>query len=283
MTMATTRRLAVDDVTLTIDLSLGARATTWTVGDLSVLTGNGAGPVESGMYPMAPWAGRLRDNSVTVDGRVVRLPPTRDTWALHGTVLAAPVELVELEQHADRALLSARAVEHAGWPWLTQVDVTWDLRPRELITTIMVSAVDSTFPTVVGWHPWFARHLARGGALRWDMAASAQVERGADYLPTGELLPYDREAGPFDDAFRVPDGRAKLRWPGALAIEIASDAQWFVVFDELPIAACIEPQTGPPDGLNQGLGLPIPVAAPGAPHSMTTRWIMRDDPLADRA
>ncbi len=280
---ATTRLLTVGDVTLTIDLSLGARATRWTVGDLSLLTGNGDGPVESGMYPMAPWAGRLRDNTVVVGGRTVVLPATRDEWALHGTVLAAPVELIEFEQAADRARLAARVVDHVGWPWPTQVDVTWDLRPRELVTTITVTALEQGFPVVVGWHPWFARHLDRGGPVRWDMNASAQAERGSDYLPTGALLPYDRDAGPFDDAFVVPDGRATVTWPGALSIEILADSHWYVVYDQLAVAACVEPQTGPPDGLNQGLGSAIPTVEPGRPHRLTTRWLMRDDPPADRA
>lgn len=281
MTNATTRQLSVGDVSLTIDLSLGARATRWTVGDLSLLTSNGDGPVEGGMYPMAPWAGRLRDNSIVVDGRTVVLPATRDNWALHGTVLASPVELTEFEQSEDHAVLSARAVDHAGWPWPTLVDVNWDLRPRELTTTITVTALDSAFPAVVGWHPWFARHLERGGPVRWDMDASAMAERGPDYLPTGALVEFDHDAGPFDDAFVVPDGRATVTWPGALKVEIQADCQWYVVFDQLPVAVCVEPQTGPPNGLNQGLGLPIPMAEPGRPVALTTRWLMRDDPQGD--
>jgi len=283
VTGATTRLLTVGDVTLTIDLSRGARATRWTVGDLSVLARYGDDPVESGMYPMAPWAGRLRDNSVVVGERTVVLPPTRAEWALHGTVLAAPVDLIEFEQAADHARLAARVVDHAGWPWPTQVDVTWDLRPREIVTTITVTALEDAFPVVVGWHPWFARHLARGGPARWDMNATAMAERGQDYLPTGALLPFDRDCGPFDDAFLVPDGRARVTWPGALSIEIEADAQWYVVYDQLEVAACVEPQTGPPDGLNQGLGFDIATAEPGRPHRLTTRWLMRDDPPADQA
>ena len=76
--------------------------------------------------------------------------------------------------------------------------------------------------------------------------------RGDDHLPTGEVVPYDPGDGPFDDAFRVPDGRATVSWPGALAIDIASDSDWYVVFDELPSFVCVEPQSGPPDGLRAG-------------------------------
>ena len=276
------RILAVGDVELTIDLNAGARATRWMVGDLSLLATHGPGPVDNGMYPMAPWAGRLRDNSVLVDGLPFTLPATRGPWALHGTLLASPLAEVEHEQAVDHARLVARTAEDSRWPWPMEVDVTWYLRPRVLETTITVRALHRPFPAIAGWHPWFVRRLDRGGPLEWDMAASVRAERGGDALPTGVLLPYDPNDGPFDDAFHVPDGKARVRWPGSLTIDIDSDGTWFVMFDELPAAVCIEPQSGPPNGLNDGLGQPIPVAAPGRPHELTTRWIMRDDPPAGR-
>lgn len=268
--------LCVDDVEIRIDLARGARATSWTVGDLSLLAAYGPEPVQYGMYPMAPWAGRLRDNAVVVDGQAHVQPTTHDEWALHGTVLAARVEAVEHDSGPGHARLLARATEHPGWPWPTHVDIEWDLRPRALTTTITVHALDTAFPSVVGWHPWFARTLSRGSAVEWTLDATGMAERGDDYLPTGRLLPYDPALGPFDDAFEVPGGRALVRWPGALDIEISGDGPWFVVFDQLSVAACIEPQSGPPNGLNDGVGRPVPMAAPGRPHRMTTTWLMRD-------
>ncbi len=70
--------------------------------------------------------------------------------------------------------------------------------------------------------------------MAWTLAATLRAERGEDHLPTGRLLPYDPQEGPFDDAFVVPTGRAGVRWPGAVALEIDSSGGWFVVFDELP-------------------------------------------------
>ena len=277
MTESDSHVLSVGDVELTIDLATGARATRWLVDGLSLLATYGPASIGSGMYPMAPWAGRLRDNSVPVDGRPVALPVTNDGWALHGTVLASHLVLIAHEQAKDHAHLTARTVEHDGWPWPMAVDISWDLRPRVLETTITVHALSEPFPVVVGWHPWFARRLERGDPIEWTMAATAQAERGSDYLPTGALLDYDPARGPFDDTFLVPDGRAQVKWPGALAVDIECDSPWYVVFDQLPIAACVEPQSGPPNGVNDGLGRPIPVSAPGRPHQLTTTWIMRDD------
>lgn len=271
-------RLAVGDVTVDVDLAEGARASSWTVGGVELLGDNGADPVQHGMYPMAPWAGRIRDNAFAWAGREHVLPVTYEPWALHGTALAREATVVASESAADNASVVARIGDHPGWPWPMTVDITWELQPRLLTTTITVVALDEPFPVVVGWHPWFRRSLGVGGSLEWSLPATTRLVRGDDHLPTGERVPYSAQDGPFDDAFHVPDGTADVRWPGALAIDIAHDADWFVVFDELNRFVCIEPQSGPPDGLGPLSGRPPAVAAPGSPHVHRTQWRMRDLP-----
>jgi galactose mutarotase-like enzyme len=273
-------RLEVGDVRLAIDLEAGGRATRWDVGGHSLLAHHGDLPEEHGMYPMAPWAGRLRDNALLAHGRAHPMAASFGPWAIHGLAYTAPVEVLEAEQSDDFARLAVRVDHSAGWPWPMAIDLVWELSARELTTTILVNAFEDAFPAVVGWHPWFRRHLDTGDALEWSVEAEQLVLRGDDYLPTGQVMPFADAVGPFDDAVWAPSGRASVRWPGALAIDIVNDAPWFVVFDQLPDAACIEPQSGPPNGVNDGLGHPISLAAPGRPHVLTTRWRMRDDPPA---
>lgn len=272
-----------EDVELAIDLESGARAVRWTVGGLSVLAHHKDDAVSHGMYPMAPWAGRLRANRVEWQGYQHQLPPTYASWALHGTALDQPVDILRSEADADGALLVARVAKSPTWPWPVAIDITWELRGRTLTTEISVNSEQGESPAVVGWHPWFVRSVGRGGPLEWRLEATQQVLRGDDYLPSHDVRPYDPDAGPFDDVFVVPSGVATLRWPGALAIDVVNDAPWFVVFDMLPNAACVEPQSGPPNGINDGLGRPIPVAGPGRPHRMVTTWTMRDDPPVEPA
>lgn len=274
-------RLAVDDVVVVVDLDEGARGMEWTVGGQQLLAHYGDRPIEHGMYPMAPWAGRIRGNSVEWNGHVHPLPVTHDPWAIHGTALSQRALVLELMQDTHEARLVARIDEHPGWPWPMAVDIGWHLRPRELTTTITVHAHADPFPAVVGWHPWFRRQLDVGGALELSMRATERLVRGADHLPTGEVAPYAAGEGPFDDAFRVPDGRATVSWPGVLAVDIASDSDWYVVFDELASCVCVEPQSGPPDGLRSADGSrgnwggPA-IASPGSPHVLTTTWTLRD-------
>lgn len=268
-------RLEAGDAVITVDLSAGARAVSWTVDGNELLAHHADDPVEHGMYPMAPWAGRLRDNTVAWAGVSHDLPVTYSPWALHGTALAQSAVVREHESGPDHARLVARIDTHPGWPWPMAVDIEWSLAPRVLTTVITVHALTEPFPVVTGWHPWFQRVIGDASA-EWSVRADAMLERGDDHLPTGRMVQVDLSEGPFDDAFRVPDGQAVISWPGVVAIDIASDHQWFVVFDELPDALCVEPQSGPPDGLRVGpAGAPL-VAAPGRPHVLRTTWSMRD-------
>ena len=264
--------LTVSDLKVVVDLDAGARAVGWSVGGLQLLARHGPHPVAYGMYPMAPWAGRVRGNSVEWAGHDHPLPVTFDGWAIHGTALSQAAAVIDLERTNESARLVARVEDHPGWPWPMAIDIGWEVRRREVTATITVHALVEPFPAVVGWHPWFRRDLGSGAPLEWTLDATERLERGADHLPTGRRVPFDPVEGPFDDAFVVPSGRGRVRWPGALAIDVVSDGGWYVVYDELDDAACLEPQTGPPDGLSGAA-----VAAPGTPHVMVTTWTISDD------
>lgn len=258
-----------------IDLDAGARATSWRIGGVEVLTRVGEDPVEHGMYPMAPWAGRVRGNEVRWKDSVHPLPVSYGPWALHGTCLAQRARVVEVEEGAARSRVTARLEEHPAWPWPMAVDVTWDLGTDDLRTSISVHALKQEFPAVVGWHPWFRRCLDGSSTAQWGALATERLVRGDDHLPTGDRVGFLAGDGPFDDALVVPDGRGWIAWPGGPTIEIDSTATWFVVYDERPDAVCIEPQSGPPDGLDGSHGM----AAPGRPLSLSVTWRVRQ---ADR-
>ena len=61
-----------------------------------------------------------------------------------------------------------------------------------------------------------------------------------------------------------------LRWDDEIAVTIETDCPDLVVFDKLPEAVCVEPQTGPPDALNHD---PFVVDRDRPLRAMTTwRW-----------
>ncbi len=228
-------------------------------------------PVGWGMFVMAPWPGRLRGNALTFRGRHYPMPPGPSGWALHGTVLDRPWQVV----HAADARVTLGVALGPPWPWAGQVRVSWSLTPGTLETTLEVESAAEEFPAAVGWHPWFRRRLVRGEQARIDLPGDSMLERGADHLPTGRLL-RPRPPGPYDDAFPLPGGSAALVWPGALRLDLRTDCRYVVVFDERASAVCLEPQTAPPDGVNTDPTL----VAPGRPLRCRSTWAWTLEPGA---
>jgi len=267
--------LEAGELSISIDPNMGGRATELRIDGIDVLGTRSQNPVEYGMYPMAPWAGRIRGNAVSHLGRSHLMPVTYEPWALHGTILAAPFEVIGHEVASDASQLMLEGRLGDTWPWPGICNLTWELTPSELRTSISLEAEGLGYPAVVGWHPWFRRSLPQGAPLQVSLPADQRLLRGPDHLPTGEMVPSGNDQGPFDDAFRVPSKVAALTWPGWRIIEVHNSHPWFVLFDELPDLVCLEPQSGPPDGMNNGIEGHCKLVEPGEPLLMETTWKVR--------
>lgn len=257
---------------------------TLTAGDaeVDVLPGNGGrvgglrvGGIELlrqgerfGCFPMVPWCGRIRDGRF-LDGAVVRqMPLNAPPNAIHGTARDGAWSVARVAD--GEAVITYDLVE--PWPYPGRVTQVVALTPNSLSLTMSVETYETSFPAQIGWHPWFNRKLGGDGAqdVRLDFSPAWQEERGADHLPTGNRI--EPKPGPWDDCFGMPDGvDVTLTWPGQLELKVASREEWVVVYDEQDAAVCVEPQTGPPDGLNS---LPR-LVTPLEPLEATTVWSWR--------
>ncbi|MEU6279637.1 aldose 1-epimerase [Streptomyces sp. NPDC047028] len=218
-----------------------------------------------GCFPMAPWCGRIRDGRF-LDGATVRqMPLNARPHAIHGTARDGAWQTVR--KTADEAVLSYELVD--PWPHPGLVTQVVALAEDSMTLTMSVEAHSSSFPAQVGWHPWFNRNLG-GQDARLDFTPAWQEERGADHLPTGNRI--DPKPGPWDDCFGMPGGvDVTLTWPGQLELKVASREEWVVVYDEQAEAVCVEPQTGPPNGLNTHPRLVTMLE----PLEATTTWSWR--------
>ncbi|WP_370149529.1 aldose 1-epimerase [Streptacidiphilus sp. EB129] len=246
-------RLSAGDVEVTVLPADGCRLGSLRVGGVELLRtqddpqAKDAGVFGYGSFPMVPWAGRVAhgrwNNAQTSHTLPIDMPP----HAIHGTGVrtawsqAAPVTGNSAAFFYDLA---------DPWPYAGRVTQLFELTPDSLRTTLSVETGAVSFPAQAGWHPWFRKRLSTDGAeARLDFAPGWQEERGSDHLPTGRRI--DPLPGPRDDCFGLPDGvAATLVWEDELRLEITSDCEWLVVFDEQPDAICVEPQSGPPNGLN---------------------------------
>ncbi len=211
-----------------VDRLRGARLVSLSIDGHELLAADGS-------FPMIPWAGRIRDGKLTVDGVTYDLPLDKDGNAIHG--LGRNVEWDMTGPDTFQCVL--------GSPWPTQgtAQLHYELLDDGLRTTL--SWDDGTdIPCSMGLHPWFRRTLDTGTAVVLTFDPEVMVERGDDGLPTGQLI--DPQPGPWDDCFEL-SGSPILTWPGALAVSLSSSSTWWVVYDEPSDTVCVEPQTTPPD------------------------------------
>ncbi|MDA5142348.1 MULTISPECIES: aldose epimerase family protein [Streptomyces] len=218
-----------------------------------------------GCFPMVPWCGRIRDGRFR-DGAVVhQMPLNSPPHAIHGTARDAAWRTARVT--ADEAVITYDLVD--PWPYPGRVTQVVALAEDGLTLSMSVETYESSFPAQIGWHPWFNRTLdgADGTGVEIAFDPAWQEERGDDHLPTGNRV--EPKPGPWDDCFGMPDGvDVTLTWPGRLELKVTSREQWAVVYDEQEAAVCVEPQTGPPNGLNT---LPR-LVTPLEPLEATTTW-----------
>jgi galactose mutarotase-like enzyme len=193
-----------------------------------------------GCYPLAPWAGRVRDAEFSFEGVTHRLPPTDPPHAIHGTVADRPWDVV-----ADGLL---RCDLGTDWPFAGYVEQRVELTPDVLRVTLALHATEQAMPATLGWHPWWRRDIGAGGPLEVRLDARQQLVRDGAGIATGAVT--TPRPGPHDDCFTGLRSAPVLSWPGALDMTVDSDCAYVVVCDTFDDGVGVEPQTGPPDALN---------------------------------
>lgn len=233
--------LTAGDARMVVNTATG-RVASLGIGGLDILR---IGP-RFGSFPMAPWCGRMREGVLAWNGRTYQLPRNAEPHAIHGTVRDRSWRVVDSGR--AEAVLAQDLTE--PWPFAGRVTQSFRLTADSATFRMSVESAADSFPAQVGWHPWFRRTLGTDGKeaeLRFTPAW--QEERGADYLPDGNrIAPLP---GPWDDCFAMPGGvDVTLMWPETLELTITSPLSWVVVYDLPPETVCVEPQSGPPNGLN---------------------------------
>jgi len=231
--------LNAGDARLTVDLVAGGRISSFSIGDAELIVPQAVdpNPLNWGCYPMVPFAGRLRNGSLQFDGAIHALPRTLGPHAIHGYGFTS-------EWHR----LDDNAIEWnftEPWPFTGRAIQRFELAERHLTITMEVLAHQRQ-PMQVGWHPWFQRETA-AGILEFELPAASMYRLGSDGIPDGTLI--TPPPGPWDDCFTALANEPVLRW-GDLTLKLSADADHWVVYDRPDHAICVEPQTGPPNGVN---------------------------------
>jgi aldose 1-epimerase len=252
----------------------GGRLVSWCVDDLELLGRNGDEPIAYGMYPMAPWAGRVAHNTIRVEDAHrlgVNLEQdfvaeiNDDPWAIHGTCFTDPVDDMGL---AGNVVRSRQRI--ARWPWRAELIAEWTIHANGFTSQLTLVSEEPS-PVILGWHPWF-RKVLRGATAEWSMASAVMAVR-RDAFPTGEWRAFAETVDPYDDVFRSPSCSAHIHWPGVMSLTIGSSRPWFVVYDEPAETLCVEPQTNIPNAFRAPHGGEVDIARAGSPVTLTNRWM----------
>ena len=261
--VVSTCQLVSDDATVVINAACGGRLSSLKVGGLELLTRCGPAPYEWGSFVMAPFAGRIRRGLLQWDGRTHRLPLNNPPHAMHGVVLDRTWDVVERSD----STMTLRCDFDERWPWKGHVEHRLELGTGRLEMSLAVYSQEAEMPAWAGWHPWFARTLAKGGTLRIGLDADGMLERDDEGLPSGRVVPVGR--GPWDDCFTGVRWPVTLTWPGAVRLDISADTDHVVVFTKRPSGVCVEPQSAPPDAVALDR---YSVVTPDEPLVRTMTW-----------
>jgi galactose mutarotase-like enzyme len=196
-----------------------------------------------GGFPMAPWAGRIGLGLLDVDGTTHHLPTRGDANAMHGTTYDRVWEVAEEDDEG----VVLRTDLGPDWPFSGTASLAWRSTSDGLLMRLSVLA-DERMPAWVGIHPWFRRELDDRERVVLDFDAQQMYVRGADLLPTGELVAVP--TGPWDDCFTGVQS-AHLTW-GDLVLTMTASSDIWVIYNERVEAICVEPQTAPPDAVRLG-------------------------------
>ncbi|WP_344531010.1 aldose 1-epimerase [Streptomyces albiaxialis] len=257
--------LRAGDTELTVEPEHGCRIASLKVGGTELLRQGD----KYGSFVMVPWCGRTAEGRFRNGGELFQLPVNDGPNAIHGTVRHAAWRTVRGDGRTASFVLDLTD----PWPWEGRVTQVVELAEDGggVTLTLGVETPDASFPAQAGWHPWFLRNLGAGGEdVRIDFTAEWQEERGEDHIPTGKRIA--PRPGPWDDCFGMPDGvDVTLTWPEELSLRVRSRAEWVVIYDEQREGVCVEPQSGPPNGLNSHPRLVTPVD----PLELSTTWTWR--------
>lgn len=256
--------LTAGDAEVTVQPGNGCRVSSLRIGGTELLRQG----ERYGCFPMVPWCGRVRDGRFRDGGQTYRMPLNSPPHAIHG--FARDAEWTTARASADDAVFTYDLAE--PWPWPGRVTQMVRLTEDSLTLTLGIETYGDSFPAQAGFGTPGSTGPSTAPRTACASTSPRPGRRSAATTTSPPAAWIERADGPWDDCFGMPDGvDVTLTWPGRFEVKVASREQWVVVYDEQEAAVCVEPQTGPPDGLNTLPRLVTPVD----PLEATTTWTWR--------
>lgn len=253
-------RLDHGDSAALIDETCGGRLASLKVFGAELIVGAESADSDFGwgMYPMVPFAGRVRNGRFNFQGKTYQLAKRMAPHAIHGTVDDTVWEVVANDEQS--ATMRTELGPH--WPFAGAVAHKVEILPKKIRFELVVTAAEP-MPAQVGWHPWFAHPASIKTQFNEWFPRDAE---GLPGVPTQLGLPIT--GSPVDDCFLHQSGEVEVEVVG-LTLMLRSDCSHWVVYNGDQRGLCVEPQSGPPNEIE---ATPL-VLEPG---ESLTRWFEID-------
>ena len=213
-------------------------------------------PAQLGMFPMAPWAGRIKDAQFAWRGETYHVDPfPPEPHALHGDGWQS-VWTVN-RSNAASVLLS---LDIADSPLAHQAELEYSLDDAGLSARLSVTnKTNRPMPFGLGQHPWFPRDGAaqvQFSADRFWMHDPAGIPTDAislapelDFAKVGSV-----PTGFRNNCYEGWDGHFRITYPEkqlAVRMTASSALKWLMVYCNPELdAVCFEPQSHLPAAHN---------------------------------
>lgn len=233
-------------------------------------------PLESGCFPLIPYANRIAHGRFSFAGEAYRLPLNfgDHPHSLHGVGWQSRWTM-EMEGPAD-AVMALRHAGGTGWPWPFRAEQRLTLDDDGLtVSLLLTNEGDQTMPAGLGFHPYFPRDAS----TRLTMAAERMWEGDETMIPTRAVAADafgDWRAGAgfpdrlIDNSFDGWTGQAVIDGAGGVTRIGAIGARAVHLYAPPgETFLCVEPVSHLPDALNQGFA--IDTLDPGETLTLTMR------------
>lgn len=214
-------------------------------------------PLESGCFPLVPFANRIAGARFVHDGADVQLPRNfpPEECALHGMGWEQPWQVTA--QAAFKCTLEHAHDGASGWPFAYHARQRIRVGPRGLAISLdLTNLSGGVMPCGLGLHPYFRRRPE--SVVRFSSDGVVLV--GDDLIPTGEIGAADNFAD-FGNGSSLPDSlvdHCYTGWDAAATVTddlgtitlAARGAPCLHVFNGGG-QLCLEPVSHVPDALNQ--------------------------------
>jgi aldose 1-epimerase len=196
-----------------------------------------------GSFPMAPYVGRVEGGTFSFEGRDYSLPTNAGNDAGHGVVFDVPWEIGSRHSPTE---LTIETHFDARWPFGGYAQQIFSLNDSSLKMTLIVRNEQRRMPVMLGFHPWFRRDIGTGPG-NYTLQPGLRYQGSID--ARGGAFTADLGTRPWDDVltqFALPP---QISWPEGPTLTLTSSSDFWVVFEQLETAFCIEPISDAPGAL----------------------------------